>query len=293
MSFLNNLFGTSVSAPQVGANITSPRINFTPASFAGGGLTGSFANNTYSVSPTGDRSAAVGGVANTFGQQAQDIGNLRQQFAPGFSALRQAQMTALNNNRTQGLGNLRDNLAQRRVLGSSFAQNSLATADQEYQQQIAQTMAQTFLTELSAQQQLIQQQYTAARGQFQSSLDEMNLEAGITTQLTGQATAALSSAATTQAQLDMQAQTKNADIQLQNAKMSFDAQTNNANNTMKTLGGIGSLAGLALAPFTGGLSLGLSGLLGGASFLSSGSAIPGASGPTSVGGAAGPTPLVY
>ena len=251
MSFLNNLFGTSVQAP----TITPPTLNVNPASFSGGGLTGSFANNTFSVSPTADRSAAVGGVSTTFGQQASDIAGLRQQWAPGASALRSSLMTALQNNRTQALGNLRDNLAQRRVLGSSFAQNSLASADQEYQQQIQQIQAQTFLQELQAQQGLIQQQYTAARGQFQTNLDEMNLEAGVATQLTSQATQVMSSAATTQAQLDMQAQTAN-------ASNSLSAQTTNANNTMKTLGGIGSLVGLGL---TGGLSGlgGLGGLLGG------------------------------
>lgn len=274
MSFLNNLFGTNVSAPQVSA----PTLNVQPASFSGGGLTGNFANNTFSVSPTGARTAAVGGVSNTFGQQASDIAGLRQQWAPGASALRSSLMTALQNNRTQSLGNLRDNLAQRRVLGSSFAQNSLANADQTYQQQIQQAQAQTFLTELGAQQQLIQQQYTAARGQFQTNLDEMNLEAGITTQLTSQATSVMASAATTQAQLDLQAQTTN-------AKNSLDAQTANANNTMKTLGGIGSLVGLGLS---GGLT-GIGSLLGGASFMTGGSSIPGTIGPTSVGGA----PLNY
>lgn len=272
MSFLNNLFGTNVQAPQV----TAPTVNFAPSGFSGGGLNASFSNNNFSVSPTADRSAAVGGVASTFGQQASDIGGLRQQWAPGASALRSSLMTSLQNNRTQGLGNLRDNLAQRRVLGSSFAQNSLASADQEYQQQIQQIQAQTFLQELGAQQQLIQQQYTAARGQFQTGLDEMNLEAGLASDLTGRATSALASAATTQAQLDLQARTSNANSSLQ-------AQTTNANNTMKTLGGIGSLVGLGL---TGGLS-GLGGLsgeaFGGGNFLtdafggSSSSPLPGLS----------------
>lgn len=202
MSFLGNLF----NPPQVNA----PRVNFTPPSFSGGGISATFGNNGYTVSPSADRTAAVGGVASTFGQQAGDIAGLRTQFAPGFSALRQSQLSALNNSRTAAIGNLRDNLASRRILGSSFAQNSLATADQEYQQKQSEVIAQTYLQELGAQQQLIQQQYTAARGQFQTSLDEMNLEAGIASDLTGRATAALSSAATTQAQLDAQAAQFNA-----------------------------------------------------------------------------------
>ena len=194
MSFIGDLFG----------HRQAPRVNFTPPSFSGGGISASFGGNGYTLDPSAARTAAVGGVAQTFGQQAGALGDLRQQFAPGFSALRQSQLAAFNNNRTQGLGNLRDNLAQRRVLGSSFAQDSLARADQEYNQQQSEMLTKTYLTELGAQQQLIQQQYTAARGAFQTGLDEMNLEAGIASDLTGRASAAMVSAANTQAQLDMQ-----------------------------------------------------------------------------------------
>lgn len=251
MSFLGNLF----NPPQVQA----PQVNFTPPSFSGGGLSATFGNNGYSVSPSASRSSAVGGVAQTFANQAADIAGIRNQWTPGSSALRSSLMTALQNNRTQSLGNLRDNLAQRRILGSSFAQNSLATADQEYQQQIQQIQDQTFLQELSAQQQLQQQQYTAARGQFQTGLDEMNLEAGVAADLTGRATSALSSAATTQAQLDMQAQTFNAQ-----QKASYAS-------------GFGSLVGTIGGAVLGGplgasLGGGLSSIFGGGGGLSSGAA---------------------
>lgn len=244
MSFLSGMFGgNQVSAPNVMSMVN-------PTGFSGGGLSGNFSGNSYGVKASAGRNAAVGGVADTFGAQAGDIAGLRSQFTPGFSNLRQSLMTDLGNQRTQALGNLRDNLAQRRVLGSSFAQNSLTNSDMAYQQGIQQISTQTFMQELGAQQQLIQQQYTAARGQFQTHLDEMNLEAGIATNLTSQATQALTSAATTQAQLDMQASIAN---QKQNSDM--------ASGFGKLLG---TLGGIALAPATGGASLaatmGLSGL---------------------------------
>ena len=73
--------------------------------------------------------AAVGNIANTFGAQAADIGNIRSQWAPGMSALRGAQLASLQNQQTAGIGNLRDSLAQRRVLGSSFGQDALTRAN--------------------------------------------------------------------------------------------------------------------------------------------------------------------
>lgn len=230
MSFLGNLFSP--------AQVQAPQVNFNPTSFSAGGLSATFANNGYTVNPSADRTAAVGSVASTFGQQASDIAGIRSQWAPGSSALRSSLMTSLQNNRTQALGNLRDNLAQRRILGSSFAQDSLARADQEYQQNIKQIQDQTFLQELQANQQLIQQQYTAARGQFQTHLDEMNLEAGLAADLSGKANSALASAASTQAQLDMQ------------------ARTSNANSMNSAAGGFGKFLG---STFGGGISDLLSG----------------------------------
>lgn len=259
MSFLGNLF----NPPQVNTNIQAPNVNFAPPNFSGGGLSATFGSNGYSVSPSAARSSAVGNVASTFGQQAQDIGNLRQQWAPGSSALRTSLMSALQNNRTQALGNLRDNLAQRRVLGSSFAQNSLATADQEYQQKIQEVQAQTFMQELQAQQQLIQQQYTAARGQFQTGLDEMNLEAGMAADLTGRATSAMASAATTQAQLDLNAKTA-----------SLNAQEFNAGQNANYASGFGKFLGSAfggpLSSAVSGIGSSISSSLAGSSLASSG-----------------------
>ena len=191
---LGGLFGGASKAP--------PKVNYNHPGFNAGGLSASFGNNGYSISPTGDRTAAVGGIANTFGQQATDIAGLRSQFTPGFSALRQAQLSQIGSNRTAAIGNLQQNLQNRRVLGSSFAQDAVNRTQEQYDQQQQQVIAQTYLQELSAQQQLIQQQYTAARGQFQTGLDEMNLEASVAAELTGKASSTLESAAATQAQLD-------------------------------------------------------------------------------------------
>lgn len=186
-----------------GAGKKAPTINYQPPGFNAGGLSATFGGGGYNVTPNAQRQQLVGGMADTFGQQASDIGGLRAGIAPGYSNLRQAQLSLLQNQRTAALGDLRDSLARRRVLGSSFAQDTLARADQEYQATQANVIAQTYLQELQANQQLIQQQYTAARGQFETGLSELNLEAGIASDLTGKASTTLAQAAQTQAQLNM------------------------------------------------------------------------------------------
>lgn len=202
MSSLFGAIGGAIGGYFGGVNNPAPQTNYTPPGFTGGGLTTSFSNNQYSVSPDANRTAAVGGVASTFGQQAGAISDLRSTVTPGFSQARTTALADLDNQRTSALGNLRDNLAQRRILGSSFATDALSRADQDYQQQRQKTIADSFMSELQANQTLIQQQYTAARGQFQTGLDELNLEAGLASTLTGQATSVLANVATTQTQLD-------------------------------------------------------------------------------------------
>lgn len=250
MSFLAPLAGAAgglLGGLLGGSASKAPQVNFTPPGFSGGGLTATFGNNGYSVIPGADRTSAVGNVASTFGQQANALGGLLGTVTPGFSTMRSA-LTGLQNsniaqlqaNRTAGIGNLRDNLAQRRILGSSFAQNSLSTADQEYQKQIAQVQANnqlqqanTYMQELQASQQLIQQQYTAARGQFETGLNEMNLEAGIAADLTSRASSTMENAASVQAQLDAKA----------------------AAGAGSFFGNIGTMAGNAFGKMLGGSSL--------------------------------------
>lgn len=244
MSFLSNLFGTSAKSPG-----PAPTVNFSPPSFSGGGLNATFSGNGYTVAPTADRSNVVGGIQQTFNQQAGDLGSLRPMVAPGFSALRTAQLGQINNARTSALGNLRDNLARRRVLGSSFASDAIARTDQEYQNTASNTIAQTYLQELSSTQQLIQQQYESSRGAFITALNEMNLEAGIASDMTSKVSSTLASVATSNAQLAM-------------SNQQLKAQTDmfNAGQAMKWVTGIGNMIGLGMGGGFGGGMQGFNGL---------------------------------
>lgn len=195
MSFLGSIFGGS-SAPQIGPAST-PGIN-TP------GYVGSYAGGAYNLGPTSALSSTVGNLQSTFGQAASAFGNLASTVAPGFSQFRQAGLGQLATTQAQNISNLSQNLAQRRVLGSSFANASLSQANADYAQNQANFIAQSYLQELSASQQLIQQQYTAQAEQFSTGLNQMNLEASLASQLSTNASSSMNQIATAQAQLDAQ-----------------------------------------------------------------------------------------
>lgn len=181
--------------------------NFSPTGIDAGGLSSridGFGN--MQVAPDSARLAQVGGVSNTFGQQADALGALLPRVAPGISDLRSARLSKIENARRSSVGNLRDNLARRRVLGSSFAQDAITRADSEFAAQSERAAAESFLQEMEMTTQLMQQQFMARRGQFQTNLDEMNLEANIALTLAGKATEVLAKGAQVEAMLNAQSQ---------------------------------------------------------------------------------------
>jgi hypothetical protein len=89
-------------------------------------------------------SAGLGGLRG-------NIASLREQVRPGFGRLTEARVTAVRNAGAESIGNLRESLARRGVMGSSFANDAetrvrLATSQDE---QLAR--AEAFVGEMSMQ----------------------------------------------------------------------------------------------------------------------------------------------
>lgn len=184
----------------------APKVSSPPPGINAGGLTSNFSNGTIGITADANRTGMVNNISNTFGAQADQIAGLRPMIAPGMSDLRASKLSEIENARMSAIGNLRENLGRRRVLGSSFAQDANTRAEVEFAQQKERVQAETFLQELEATNNLMQQEFTARRGQFQTNLDELNLEANIAAGLAGKATDVLGKNAQTEALLAAQAQ---------------------------------------------------------------------------------------
>lgn len=193
MSFLSNAFGT---------HTTAPTINFSPTGFNAGGLFTKFQNGNYVSTPSAGRTAAVGDIANTYGDLGNETAALRSTVTPGYNQLLQARLDQLNNTARASIGDLRQNLQARRILGSSFGQDTLTRANAEFGMQRDQIVADNFIKSLAANNELLNQEFKARTQQFQTGLDELNLEAGVASKLTADATSVLAQNARTQAQLD-------------------------------------------------------------------------------------------
>lgn len=194
MSFLSG------NAPKI-----STPTNFTPSGFASGGLSGSYSGGAFNVTQSPALSQQVGQLQSTFGQAASAFGALGQTVQPGFSQFRQAGLADLTTQQQASRSNLQDTLARRRIMGSSFANSQLSQQDAEFAAKRDQFIAQSYLQELQASNQLIQEQFQAKTQQFTTGINEMNLQAGIAADLSAKATSSMASIAEAQAQLDAQA----------------------------------------------------------------------------------------
>ena len=226
MSGLGDLFGGGGGTPQVSA--TRPGFN------AGGFIGRVDPSGNATVTPTAQRTGLVNDLSGSYQTFGNELGNLRATVAPGYNSLLDARLNQINDAAHRSIGNLRQSLAARRVLGSSFGQDTISRQNAEFSRLRDQAIADNFIRSLEANRQLLGQQYGAYADQFNTGLNELNLEAKI-----GSALAT------------------------QGAQILNDTAKINADFTAKSQAGAGQFLGtilgqgtkLALAPTTGGGSL--------------------------------------
>jgi len=194
-ALVNKFFGPG-DAVDVLNNVSQTGSNFT-----GGGLTGSRVGNTFSVTGSAPRDQLINQIGGTLNKESRAFANLRDQFGVGTSNIRKDLLNRIDNNQTKFIGDLRDSLHRRRIAGSSFAADTLARANREFNDQRSQVADQVGLLELQAQGQLINQQFTTAVQSFNNALQEMNLQGNTAVSLATSGQTVLANMAKVQANL--------------------------------------------------------------------------------------------
>ena len=222
MSFLKSIFG--------GSKVEAAPVQYSPPGFSAGGLTSAFSGNNYTVSADGNRSGLISDISSNFRNLGDVFGGLRSTVAPGFNDMLASRLSSLGDTATKAIGDLRQNLASRRILGSSFGQDTLGRLNAEFGRQRDAIVADNFLKSLEASTQLVKQQYDAYNSDFQNKIGELNLEANIANGLTGSAAKIL------------------ADNAQATAKLQTEASKANATNDIGLASGFGSFLGRAFFP---------------------------------------------
>ena len=103
-----------------------------------------------------------------------ELGGLLSRVRPGFGELSAAVEATIESERQRSVSDLRGNLAQRRVLGSSFAESTVASTNAEFAQRKRVARAESFLAELDLSRQILQQQFTNQFETVQLGLQRIN-----------------------------------------------------------------------------------------------------------------------
>lgn len=212
------LSGGGPSIPNPAANlptsITTPGFTLGPAKTAAGGkgiasifgrLLSGGNNKALQLERTGTADELKKlGLLNE--EQAKKLGGLIDRVAPGIGELTQSRLTGLENVRRRTIGDIRENLARRRVLGSSFASDAITRAEREFAQEEAEIRASSFLQELELTNKLTQQQADVLRSTVLTGLEQSNFEAQLAVNFANRTQAVMGQIGQFQAQLAAQAQ---------------------------------------------------------------------------------------
>lgn len=175
---------------------------FVPKGFTSGGLRVDVSEEGITnVSRTGAMRDLLNRLKGASELQVRELGEVRSRLKPGFGALTQTAVQSIRNRRRQAIGNLRENLSRRRVLGSSFAQDVLTRGEAEFSEQEARLRAETTLKETELDLALIQEQAGVRRGFFNTLLAQSNFESNIGANVQTGVNSALDATARFEAQL--------------------------------------------------------------------------------------------
>ena len=186
-------------------DVSVPQINTSFPSLTAGGLRATASGQGVNVASDPARSSIVSRLSQTFGDQEDVLRGLRDRVAPGVSDLRASRLQAVEDARNRSIGNLRENLQRRRVLGSSFGADAIGRQEAEFAREAERVEAESFLQELDLTQQLLAQETQARANSFNVRLNELNLQTDLAADIQSRIAGDLNNNARLQAQLALQA----------------------------------------------------------------------------------------
>lgn len=179
-----------------------PRVDsFSAPNLKTSGLSANVSGGTVDLTRSAEASGQLQSLQQALGAQGADLKALLPLVEPGFGRLTEAGVNTIQGRARSSIGNLRDNLARRRIAGSSFATDALSRAEAEFAQEEANFRAQSFLQELQLKTELINQSAAATSKQFEVAIAQMNFESQVASDITRTVTDAIKTNASIQAQL--------------------------------------------------------------------------------------------
>lgn len=199
-----------------GAQAESNLLNAPIRNINAPGFTSSLSGGTLNFQRGAGTEAALGGFRDLTSGFAGELGDLQGQVAPGFGRLTSSTRDIFGNlrsdlsrRRREAAGSLRQNLARRGVLGSSFGEDALGRraevferAERDLSTQEERAISQNILRELDVTNQIINQRFNILQQSAVAEINQLNFESGIARDLTLGITNALTKGAQAIANLE-------------------------------------------------------------------------------------------
>jgi hypothetical protein len=136
------------------------------------------------VSRTGETQGFMDRLMAGLGADENSYQDLLSQIRPGFGRLSEAQQEQIKNSYAQRYGDLRSQLARRRVLGSSFANADLERMNLERDQQMRASMAESMVQELKMTGDVLKAQTDSRNQTIQTAFSQLQFEGNLGINLT-------------------------------------------------------------------------------------------------------------
>lgn len=154
----NTAIGQAKIKPKIIKQMTAPlsaereRLSssgLTPVSFGGPGYGINIDNSgNIAMNRTPESQGVMDKLLGGLNTDEQAYSDLLTQIRPGFGRLTNARVGEIKNAATKAVGNLRDQLARRRVAGASFANDQVGSLQAEYDRMTEQAIAESMVEEL-------------------------------------------------------------------------------------------------------------------------------------------------
>jgi len=181
--------------------IAKPISNFTGIGFNAPGLGVDTFKGGFDLTRSPANQTALDNLSGSFANLSTELGALKPLVSPAFGNLTKVGSQAIEDARRRTVGDLRQNLGRRKVLGSSFAADDVARTEAEFSKRDAEFRATTKLQEIEATAKITQQQYEAAAKSAEVILTQGNFESTLAAELSRQYTGALAELAKFESQL--------------------------------------------------------------------------------------------
>ena len=142
----------------------------------------------------------LSGLTNALTGRSQAFSDLRSRVAGGFGDLVRARVQSIRDAGQRTVGNLRNRLRQRRVLGSSFSENQIANTEALFAQEEERARAEGVVGEIGLEANLIGQEFAGAVEAAQTLINQLNFETSLAAGLQQSATQAVQNIAIARAE---------------------------------------------------------------------------------------------